>query len=804
MTGIVGAAGVYGAGGYGLGTYGIGSPWGPAVAIGDCWWQGVLAFTSGTPIPATHPGLEGWIREGVAASTSAPSSRYMPARLGLGLRTRAVSPTCIRVPPAPPFGVAGWSQSAVTTGSATVAKPTGTGVGDVLIGIHTCDPDGSPSGLGAPDGSWSQAGVTGSSPAGHGRVWVHPVTSEDEPASYTFTGPTGGPAILAADVFPGSSSQPWSSTWLTGQAYAGSYAVQVDGYGLLGAGSIGSYGGRRTQRVSLSARSDFDLEFVVRFDTTRPILHAMVRGDSSDDLRYGYGVRVEVGTTNNVIMYRQNNYAQVPLGTASVTVAEWTRMRVKIRLQGSDVRCKVWADGTAEPGSWLLTATDGAYTTPGYALVGIVGGSVPWAQAYIDDMTLRDPAASGASPEHVVTLLRVTGAKQSNPLLVSPTWGSASGATTSHVASSVSPTAQTVLVTAWQGTAPALWTIPASMTPAGAVSGTGLSRAVAFEDIAAAGATGTRTATSSASSPDGSLTVALAVRQDGPDAPPPAGGMPARVAGEVWHTWCPPNLAEWPADVIGTGSTPGLCNHVVALIGQTAQPGTGRVQWGPGDGTSAAAATATIGALRTRDVNVILAVGGADLGGGIRLTTSGHVTEMTDTVGALVSQYGFNGIELWMKANWSQAQVVALYAALKAAHGSTWVNGLWVDLYPPLTDPWLALIDALGSDLDYVTLHLHDFPECRDSRLTTETLRKLEVLTGSGWPASKTLLFFMTTPPARNWPNSSPVGVTRAAWIAALQEYPDLLGAVHYESRIEGGSSPSWPWMRDVGALVRS
>ena len=62
----------------------------------------------------------------------------------------------------------------------------------------------------------------------------------------------------------------------------------------------------------------------------------------------------------------------------------------------------------------------------------------------------------------------------------------------------------------------------------------------------------------------------------------------------------------------------------------------------------------------------------------------------------------------------------------------------------------------------------------------------------------------MTKPPEHNWPNSSPLGVTRAAWIAAKAANPTLLGAVHYESRSEGGKTPSWPWLRDVGALVRT
>jgi hypothetical protein len=332
------------------------------------------------------------------------------------------------------------------------------------------------------------------------------------------------------------------------------------------------------------------------------------------------------------------------------------------------------------------------------------------------------------------------------------------------------------------------------------------SNLVSWQSFSAAGSTGTKTATSSVTSVAsiGSMTVSMAMRLAGTEPPPPAGGMPSKVAGEWWHTWCPPNLADWPTDVIGSGTNAGLCNHVVALIAQSASSGTGSISWGPGDGTSTAAAAAAIAAVRARNVNVVLAIGGSD-NGGVRINTSTHVTEMKASIATLRTQYGFNGIELMLKTGWTQAQVVTLYTDLKTLYGSTWVNGLWVDLYPPYTSTFLALIAALGStNLQYVTLHLHDFPECRDSRLTTVTLRKIKQLVDAGWPASKILCFFMTRPPQYNWPNSSPLEVTRAAWIAAKAAYPDLLGATHYESRIEGGKTPSWPWMRDVGALIRA
>lgn len=954
-------------------------------AVGACYYRGELAFAPGQPIPASHPRLSRWLSDGLAVSTGATTTRAVTARALLSLRTRAGKVGHVDVPAAPSFDVAAWSTgAAVAAAAAPVAKPSGTVAGDLLLAVHTCDPNGNLAGMTAPDGSWSPAGTGGSSPSGFGKVWTK-VAGSSEPDGYTFNGPAGGASVLISDSFSGGS---WSSSWLDGFTTAGATATIVSGMGRLYTGSLTNYDGTKSMRANLAARLNTEILLDLRFDTTESFQRLTLRGDAGDDAAYGYVVFIEKASPNGATLARVSNYTATNLGFAGFAVAANVTYRIRYRVQGSNIKFRIWDSAGSEPGTWNIDVTDGSpYNVAGYCLIHTKGGAAAGAGQSVDNVTISDPDVPASAPEQQVTLLRCTGVSATSPFQVDPVWAAQSAASTAHVASSVVTTGKGILLNAFHAIVNArnTWTVPAGQTGAAALSTGGISydfaaqdstnwtgwganvaiatgrlritpttgypalqyatnrslvgasitaevptvpnvgnggtvatmyfqpsvgnrvellwannslisrevvassttdtsvtysaanhrwwrirealgvvywetspdnvtwtvqrskvtalalsngvivmasgfggteptpgfaefdnftyapnvvastKLVSWQVLPSATTTGTRTATSSATSVAavGSLMLSCALRLAGNEPPPAGGGMPSKVAGEVWHTWCPPNLADWPADVIGSGTTAGLCNHVVALIAQSAASGTGQISWAPGDGTSGAAATAAIGAVRSRGVNVILAIGGSD-NGGVRLTSSTHVTEMKASIASLKTTYGFNGIELWLKYGWTQAQVVTLYSDLKTAHGSTWVNGLWVDLYPPLTAPWLALIAALGSSLDYVTLHLHDFVECRDSRLTQVTLDKIKLLTDAGFPASKILCFFMTKPPEHNWPNSSPLGVTRAAWIAAKAANPTLLGAVHYESRSEGGKTPSWPWLRDVGALVRT
>jgi hypothetical protein len=112
--------------------------------------------------------------------------------------------------------------------------------------------------------------------------------------------------------------------------------------------------------------------------------------------------------------------------------------------------------------------------------------------------------ASDTDARTHITLMRVTGADVTNPMLVSPTYASTAAVTSSHVASSVSPAAAGLLVCSWHFVVspdPVTWTLPGPMTAHGQlVQGASYTQDIVASEQVASGATGTRTATSSISS----------------------------------------------------------------------------------------------------------------------------------------------------------------------------------------------------------------------------------------------------------------------------------------------------------------
>jgi hypothetical protein len=331
------------------------------------------------------------------------------------------------------------------------------------------------------------------------------------------------------------------------------------------------------------------------------------------------------------------------------------------------------------------------------------------------------------------------------------------------------------------------------------------SELVAWKGYATTATVAAQSATSSVTTTatKGELTASLAIRLAGTEPPPGTGLQTSGVCAMWWHTWSAPHLASWPADVIGSGVTAGLVNHVGLAIAQASTYGTGKLTWAMSDGTAASAAVSAIAAVRARNVNVVLVVGGSD--GGVRVQTAGNVTDFLNTLDALKTQYGFNGVEIVLQPNlWTQAQMVSLASGLKTTYGSTFLVGFSGRLDDTSTTAWLALLTAAAANVDYFSLWAEWVAEARDDRLVDYTLAKLGVLNAAAWPMSKTMVLVMTTPPEKNLWYASPVAVTRKVWVAARAAYPTLLGMEHENSRTEGARSPSWPWTREVGALIRN
>lgn len=124
-----------------------------------------------------------------------------------------------------------------------------------------------------------------------------------------------------------------------------------------------------------------DQEILVKYDprsTNILILSLRSAGTTSRD-----GYVLFVRNDNNVLDLRRSlaNH-ELTLGTAAFTVNNDTDYWVRFRVEGSTIKAKAWADGTAEPGTWTLERTNTELTSAGRMQVGMSGGTTDFAAIY--------------------------------------------------------------------------------------------------------------------------------------------------------------------------------------------------------------------------------------------------------------------------------------------------------------------------------------------------------------------------------------------------------------------------------------
>jgi hypothetical protein len=205
-----------------------------------------------------------------------------------------------------------------------------------------------------------------------------------------------------------------------------------------------------------------------------------------------------------------------------------------------------------------------------------------------------------------------------------------------------------------------------------------------------------------------------------------------------------------------------------------------------------------IRAVTARRVPVLLGVGGAD-DGGITVRDDQQVSDFVASVKTMVRRYGFTGVDIDLEpsgSSWTEGALVGVVRQLKDDFGANFLVGLTVGLYAEYEQNWFSLAGALGSDLDYFAPMLYDFPEAHDDRLIPVALEKVEKSVAAGVPANKQVLGFM----CNAYYNTSPVPVTKDAWRAAKQKYPDLRGAFIWESKLE--AEHGYPWTRTLGPII--
>jgi len=202
-------------------------------------------------------------------------------------------------------------------------------------------------------------------------------------------------AVLFADSFPGADGAPWSPAWTTG---AGSGTVDTQsGSGRIAVTDVASSYGR-AQLTGLAARADSELLTSYRWSANTAVsyLSIYLRGSGGWQNAYrprtGYGLQLQSNSATATVQKNVNGVTstvQSVAGSQAVTTGkQWLRLRVS----GSTIQFKIWADGAAEPVAWKATATDSSVTAAGQLFLSVVRGStnVGVKAVSFDDLAVRE------------------------------------------------------------------------------------------------------------------------------------------------------------------------------------------------------------------------------------------------------------------------------------------------------------------------------------------------------------------------------------------------------------------------------
>ena len=205
-----------------------------------------------------------------------------------------------------------------------------------------------------------------------------------------------GPSSLFSYDWTAPDSIGWPATFTT-QSTNGSVAT-VGGTGQLSVNDVSGANARAIiNAVAPRADTDVTLSYAWSSATARAYLDVWLRGSGGWANSYrpanGYGVELS-SSSGTVSLLKSVAGTQTSLGTIAganklVTTKQWLR----VKIVGSVLSVKVWADGTPEPAAWT-TATDTAVTAPGQVFLALNRAStnVGAKSVAIDDLVVNPGA----------------------------------------------------------------------------------------------------------------------------------------------------------------------------------------------------------------------------------------------------------------------------------------------------------------------------------------------------------------------------------------------------------------------------
>ncbi|HEV2888720.1 MAG TPA: Ig-like domain-containing protein, partial [Jatrophihabitans sp.] len=217
-------------------------------------------------------------------------------------------------------------------------------------------------------------------------------------------GPDSGPtavttqaadAVLFSDSWPAADAAPWSSAWTT--STSGGTVDTQSGAGRIAVNDVASAYGR-AQLTGLAARADSELltSYSWSSNTALSYLSVYLRGSGGWQNAYrpknGYGLQLQSNSGTVTVQKNVNSVTSTVVsvagGQALTTGKQWLRLRVS----GSTIQFRIWADGSPEPTSWKATSTDTDVTAAGQLFLSVVRGAtnVGAKSVSFDDLAIRD------------------------------------------------------------------------------------------------------------------------------------------------------------------------------------------------------------------------------------------------------------------------------------------------------------------------------------------------------------------------------------------------------------------------------
>jgi RHS repeat-associated protein len=175
---------------------------------------------------------------------------------------------------------------------------------------------------------------------------------------------TSTPTTVVTDDFTGTNGAGWnSSKWTTTSNDSGK-KVDIQS----NQGELYVNGSSTRATATMTPVSDSETTFSYRFSdrNASSFFRVFTRASGAvgaNQMPNAY--RLEIASNSSTIVLQKFvNSVVSQIGSYNYT-ADTNTQRVRFRVQGSTIQAKVWPDGTTEPSSWSVTATDNAVTSPG-------------------------------------------------------------------------------------------------------------------------------------------------------------------------------------------------------------------------------------------------------------------------------------------------------------------------------------------------------------------------------------------------------------------------------------------------------